>query len=111
MCIRDSSQTEVPPDRTFQLGEVTISGTSTQDSSQSLSYQRIEQFNRPDLARALNLLPGVSLANVGPRNESVVYVRGFDLRQVPVFIDGVPVYVPDNGYVDMGRCTTFDRPK
>lgn len=102
------SQTEVPPDRTFQLGEVTISGTSTQDSSQSLSYQRIEQFNRPDLARALNLLPGVSLANVGPRNESVVYVRGFDLRQVPVFIDGVPVYVPYDGYVDMGRFTTFD---
>ena len=105
------SQTEVPPnnpDRTFQLGEVTISGTSTQDSSQSLSYRRIEQFNRPDLAQALNLLPGVSLANVGPRNESVVYVRGFDLRQVPVFIDGVPVYVPYDGYVDMGRFTTFD---
>ncbi len=50
----------------------------------------------------------MSIANVGPRNESVVYVRGFDLRQVPVFIDGVPVYVPYDGYVDMGRFTTFD---
>lgn len=102
------AQTEVPSDRTFQLGEVTISGTSTQDSSQSLIYRRIEQFNRTDLSQALNLLSGVSLAHVGPRNESVVYVRGFDLRQVPVFIDGVPVYVPYDGYVDMGRFTTFD---
>lgn len=102
------AQTEVPSARTFQLGEVTVSGTTSQDSSQSLTYRRIEQLNRPDLAQALNLLPGVSLANVGPRNESVVYVRGFDLRQVPVFIDGVPVYVPYDGYVDMGRFTTFD---
>lgn len=105
------AQNQVPPtslDRTFQLGEVTISGTATQDSSQSLTYRRIEQFNRTDIAQALNLLPGVSVANVGPRNESVVYVRGFDLRQVPVFIDGVPVYVPYDGYVDMGRFTTFD---
>lgn len=100
----DSTQTS----RTFQLGEVRISGISGKDSSNVLSYQQIEKFNRTDLSNALNVLPGVSIANVGPRNESVVYVRGFDLRQVPVFIDGVPVYVPYDGYVDMGRFTTFD---
>ncbi|WP_159478345.1 TonB-dependent siderophore receptor [Dyadobacter sp. 3J3] len=94
--------------RTFQLGEVIISGISGKDTTNVLSYQRIEKFNRTDLSNALNILPGVSIANVGPRNESVVYVRGFDLRQVPVFIDGVPVYVPYDGYVDMGRFTTFD---
>lgn len=93
---------------TFQLGEVRISGISGKDSANVLSYRRIEKFNRTDLSNALNILPGVSIANVGPRNESVVYVRGFDLRQVPVFIDGVPVYVPYDGYVDMGRFTTFD---
>lgn len=95
--------------RTFQLGEVTISGTGKSfDSSSVLPFQKIEKFNRNDVASALNLLPSVTQANVGPRNESVVYVRGFDLRQVPVFIDGVPVYVPYDGYVDMGRFTTFD---
>ena len=93
---------------TFELGEVTVSGLGRKDSTQSLSIQRIEKFNRTDLASALNLLPGVTSANVGPRNEAVVYVRGFDLRQVPVFVDGVPVYVPYDGYVDMGRFTTFD---
>ncbi|WP_353721228.1 Plug domain-containing protein [Dyadobacter sp. 676] len=103
---------EVPEtlsDRTFELGEVRVSGIHTHDSVASrLSHRTIEKFNRNNLSNALNILPGVSIANVGPRNESVVYLRGFDLRQVPVYIDGVPVYVPYDGYVDMGRFTTFD---
>lgn len=94
--------------RVFLLGEVVISGSSDRDSVNSLSTVRIEKFNRLDVSSALNTLPGISIANVGPRNESVVYVRGFDLRQIPVFIDGIPVYVPYDGYVDMGRFTTFD---
>nr|WP_295928893.1 TonB-dependent receptor [uncultured Dyadobacter sp.] len=104
-----AQETPSMTDRTFELGEVRVSGINARDSiSSRLSYQTIEKFNRTDLSNALNILPGVSIANVGPRNESVVYVRGFDLRQVPVYIDGVPVYVPYDGYVDMGRFTTFD---
>lgn len=91
----------------FQLGEVTVYGASI-DTTNTISIKKIEKFNRTDISNALNVLPGITIANVGPRNESVVYVRGFDLRQVPVFIDGVPVYVPYDGYVDMGRFTTFD---
>lgn len=94
--------------RVFQLGEVVVSGSRSFDSTNTLSTVKIEKFNRVDVSSALNTLPGISIANVGPRNESVVYVRGFDLRQVPVFIDGIPVYVPYDGYVDMGRFTTFD---
>ncbi|KAA0990874.1 TonB-dependent receptor plug domain-containing protein [Dyadobacter aurulentus] len=94
--------------RTFDLGEVTIPGKMVTDSSQRISSREIERFNRTDIAGALNTLPGISIGNIGPRNESVVYVRGFDLRQTPVFIDGVPVYVPYDGYIDMGRFTTFD---
>lgn len=94
--------------RVFDLGEVAVTGSRDPDSTNSLSSVKIEKFNRVDVAGALNTLPGISIANVGPRNESVVYVRGFDLRQVPVFIDGIPVYVPYDGYIDMGRFTTFD---
>lgn len=68
----------------------------------------LEAFNRLDVSRALSLLPGVTLSGVGNRNESMVQVRGFDLRQVPVFLDGIPVYVPFDGYADLGRFTTFD---
>lgn len=61
-----------------------------------------------EVSKALNLLPGVTLTASGPRNESMVSVRGFDLRQVPVYMDGIPVYVPYDGYVDLARFTTFD---
>ncbi len=91
----------------FQLGEVSVFGSPI-DSIATVSIKKIEQFNRVDLSNSLNLLSGITLASVGPRNESVVYVRGFDLRQVPVFMDGVPVYVPYDGYVDLGRFTPFD---
>ena len=68
----------------------------------------LENHHRLDASHALDLLSGLSLSNVGGRNESMVYVRGFDLRQVPVFIDGIPEYVPYDGYVDLARFTTFD---
>lgn len=94
--------------RVFSLGEVTVLGRRGVDSTNTAFSRQIEAFNRLDVGRALNVLPGVTLSSVGARNETMVYVRGFDLRQVPVFIDGIPVYVPYDGYVDLGRFTTFD---
>ena len=44
----------------------------------------------------------------GARNEYNLLVRGFNARRVPVFMDGIPVYVPYDGEMDLGRFTTFD---
>ncbi|WP_209329723.1 TonB-dependent receptor plug domain-containing protein [Lunatimonas salinarum] len=105
---QDSSYTQVKKGNLiFSLGEVTVLAAKS-DSSLHITAATMAKFNRTEVSHALNLLSGVTLANIGPRNESVVFVRGFDLRQVPVFLDGVPVYVPYDGYVDMGRFTTFD---
>ena len=94
--------------RVFQLGEVTVLGRRGPDSASRVGAADLEAFNRLDVSRALALLPGVTLSAVGNRNESMVQVRGFDLRQVPVYLDGIPVYVPFDGYADLGRFTTFD---
>ena len=72
----------------FELGEVvitadTISGAQAMNSRVTASD--IRKFERTDLSEALRLSPGVFGNNNGPRNESGVYVRGFDLRQTPVF--------------------------
>lgn len=93
--------------QTFNLGEVTIYG-SPLNHTNTVNASEISKFNRNEVSTALNTLAGVTMGNVGPRNESVVHIRGFDLRQVPVFLDGIPIYVPYDGYVDMGRFTTFD---
>lgn len=90
----------------FTLGEVVVHAKKT-GSLSSIQSARIEAFQKLNAATALNLLPGITQSNVGPRNESMVFVRGYDLRQTPVYIDGIPVYVPYDGYVDLARFTTF----
>jgi iron complex outermembrane receptor protein len=94
------------PTPIFTLGKVVV--TSSKPITATVSAQRLQNFARNDVSHALDLLPGVNVSAVGPRNESMVYVRGFDLRQTPLLLDGIPIYVPYDGYVDLARFTTFD---
>lgn len=73
----------------------------------SVPREQLDLLNRETLGEALATAPGVNLSH-NIRNESMVYVRGFDPRQLPVSLDGTPQYVPDDGFVDFGRFTTFD---
>ncbi|MBV5281798.1 MAG: TonB-dependent receptor [Paludibacter sp.] len=97
--------------KVYTLGEVAVSGLRQSSKFQQIGAAQMQQFNREDLASALKLLPGVNITNVGGRNEAMVYLRGFDLRQVPIFADGVPIYVPFDGYIDLTRFTTYDLSK
>jgi iron complex outermembrane receptor protein len=97
----------VNSDSLLDLQEIVIY-SKAKDSTNAIGAKRMEVFNRTDVSHVLNVLPGLTLTNVGARNESTVFVRGFDSRQVPIFIDGVPVYVSYDGYVDLARFTTFD---
>jgi iron complex outermembrane recepter protein len=55
-------------------------------------------------------MTGVSVDEpTGSRNEAYGRVRGFFTRgQVPFYLDGIPQYVPYDGYVDMNRFLTSD---
>ncbi|MDN5287491.1 MAG: TonB-dependent receptor [Mucilaginibacter sp.] len=92
----------------FQLGQVNIIGTKDSLRSDKLSSGTVNRYNRLTVSNALNLLPGITLTAVGPRNESAVSVRGFDVRSVPIYLDGIPLYVPYDGYVDLARFNTFN---
>ncbi len=105
---------EQAPATPFTLGEITVVGhpIPTEDASRTplstvIGRQEMQRFNRDTVGDALNLLAGVTLAT-NSRNEKTIAVRGFDSRQVPLFIDGIPVYVPYDGYVDFDRFTTAD---
>jgi iron complex outermembrane receptor protein len=89
--------------KTFELGEVVVVGSTVANSQSEIKSQDLEKFQKSSISTSLNLLPGVSVSEVGGRNEAMVYIRGYDLRQVPVFIDGMPVYVPYDGYIDLAR--------
>jgi len=95
----------------FALGEITVTATPLREGaygSQSIESDDLRVADRYTVGEALDLQPGVNLSKQGQRNEQMIWVRGFSLRQVPIFVDGIPVYVPYDGYVDLGRFTTFD---
>jgi len=100
--IADTTQ---PGTRVFQLGEIVITGKA---DKVSITASEMQKLNRHDVATSLNILPSLVMANVGARNEGTIYLRGFDVRSVPVYADGIPVYVPYDGYMDLSRFTTAD---
>lgn len=99
-------------DSIFELGTIQVrdSRNSGQDNpaEQRLGQAEMQLRNTDTVGAAVARLPGVSLTRSSSRNETMLYVRGFDTRQVPVFVDGIPLYVPYDGYVDFDRFTTFD---
>ncbi len=102
------SQTPAAPAaETFSLGTVEVFGhrdaADTAATTDTVTAEQIATLHRDDLSTALDLVPGVALENTGQRRERTISVRGFTSRQVPLFIDGIPVYVPYDGNVDLSR--------
>lgn len=97
----------------FELGEVVITATRPQQPlfgdqiAATIRQADLQRFERNTVTEALDLLTGVSLST-NARNEGTVSIRGFDARQAPIFVDGIPVYVPYDGYVDLDRFVTGD---
>jgi iron complex outermembrane receptor protein len=94
-------------DANRELGAVEIIGTREPVplpfTTERVDAARLTATHRDDLAQALDLIPGVSVQNLGQRRERLITLRGFSSRQVPLFIDGIPVYVPYDGNVDLAR--------
>ncbi|MBL8506688.1 MAG: TonB-dependent receptor plug domain-containing protein, partial [Methylobacillus glycogenes] len=106
-----SAQAEVAP---YTLGEINVTaprGEAISLADDAISQEDMRLFNHETVGTALNTLPGISMTQGGQRNEQLVQLRGFDLRQVPVFVDGIPVYVTYDGYLDLARFNTFDLSK
>ena len=96
----------------FKLGEISVSVVDqhTQVGSRNVVTQEdIQMFDDSDtLDAAVSLLPGVTLTKVGRKNESSVSIRGFEMRQIVVMIDGVPTTLPYDAYPDLARILTGD---
>jgi len=102
------------PGTPFNLGVVAIE-VSAQTAApvpvaNAIDQTGIRNNQALNVAKAADLLPGVSIQHIaGNRNEAGLMVRGFSTRgQVPFYLDGIPVYVPYDGYVDFNRFQTSD---
>jgi iron complex outermembrane recepter protein len=66
-------------------------------------------FNKSSVDQAVSILPGVTMNNTGgARNERDVLVRGFDRLRVPLYMDGVRIYLPYDNRLDFNRFLTPD---
>ncbi len=95
----------------FTLGKVEVTGKNENirnPAVEVVSQEDMLQFDTKTVSEAANLVPGVTLSKMGARNESTVFIRGFDLKHAPLFMDGIPIYVPYDGNVDLGRFFTSD---
>jgi iron complex outermembrane receptor protein len=77
--------------QTFQLGTVDVRDNrdAVSGDEQRLGASEMRLRNADTVADAVRQLPGATLSR-NSRNEEMIYLRGFDPRQVPVFVDGVP---------------------
>ena len=93
----------------FTLGQIeVIADKSTDLSTTRINQADLQKNNQIRVSDVAKTTPGVFLERSGARSEHNLLVRGFDARRVPIFIDGIPVYVPYDGNMDIGRFTTFD---
>lgn len=96
----------------FELGTITVYGrreTSAEKMESSISREQIDLLEKTDVGTALSRLPGIIYKPPsGGRHEALVYVRGYGSTDVPIYIDGIPAYVPYDGNIDLGRFRTGD---
>ncbi|QCD53385.1 TonB-dependent receptor plug domain-containing protein [Campylobacter sp. RM16192] len=98
----------------FELGQVEFVSKLAGGSQKSdanvvvVDSEQMQKNQVKRLSEVAYMTPGVYVNKKGPRAEQNFYVRCFDARRVPLFIDGIPVYIPYDGTADFGRFTTFD---
>jgi iron complex outermembrane recepter protein len=96
---------------TFELGKIDITDSNTSDEkfNSSVVYSEdMQNSEKKTILEALDTVSGISIYNSGARNEQMINVRGFDVKHAPLYIDGIPIAVAYDGYVDFSRFTTFD---
>lgn len=95
--------------RIFYLGEIVVEGkaeTITKVATvDSVDKEKIELTTSLNVSDALNTAPGVTIS-VGTKNEKNINIRGFSQRYISVFYDGIPISIPNDGYVDTGKLPT-----
>lgn len=104
-----------PASNVFDLGQIeTVTVTATQQapvamSTSVLSSDILYTFHDVSLNQSLDMMPGVADSNSGgPRNEQLLFVRGFDRLQTPISVDGIRIYLPADNRLDFGRFLTAD---
>ena len=95
--------------QTYELGQIDVLGAKDSKFKSNVVYSEdmvLEEKNT--VQEALNTVSGLNAYGYGTRGEKAISIRGFSARHSPVFIDGIPVNVPSEGYIDFSNFNTFE---
>ncbi|HEX9912087.1 MAG TPA: TonB-dependent receptor [candidate division Zixibacteria bacterium] len=92
--------------RVYNLGEVVVTAqkgaTVASSALREFNFERIRKQGVLNVAQAVELTLG-SYVSIGSKNDMQIQLRGIDQRQLSVMLDGVPIYAPYDGLVDLGQ--------
>jgi iron complex outermembrane receptor protein len=98
--------------RPFELGIMEVSVTAElsplSPRTDSIDHHEIRTLYAPTVTESIQYIPGVTIDHKTARGQSGIMIRGFDSRQIGLYLDGVPIYVPYDGFVDISRFLTSD---
>jgi iron complex outermembrane receptor protein len=96
----------------FELGTTVISVTAEVSPlapvTDGMTNDETRSLRATNAVEAMQYLPGLDVDFKSGRNQSGIMIRGFDIRQVGIYLDNVPLYVPYDGYADLGHFLTSD---
>lgn len=89
----------------YELGEVVVSGDrETFENPTTISEvtgAEIENQNAENLGEAIRIVSGVYFRQGRAKQESYATIRGFEQDKVLILLDGVPIYQPYEGLVNL----------
>ena len=93
----------------FELGRITVGTEKTQKiESNQVNAEEMQAHGDIHVGQAISRVPGVVIREGGRRAESQAAIRGFDSRQITLNLDGIPIYLPYDGNIDLSRYLTSD---
>ncbi len=90
----------------YRLSEIVVLGEKLPETDVISTYEidktEIDLLLARNVQEVLNYVPGLYFSR-STKNEYSFRLRGFEQRQVNVFLDGVPVSVPYDGLIDVSQ--------
>lgn len=93
-----------PPPPTPPL-EIVVESPRRPDAGTAVTIvdaERIDRMGTSSVATTLERFPSLSAGGTA-RGERLLNLRGFDQRQIAVFVDGIPAAVPYDGRMDLDK--------
>lgn len=96
--------TELNNSNVFELGQITVTADKDLDvishRVSEIFFDEFKNLQPQNVSEILNIVEGVNI-NYGGKNQSFIHIRGYDQQGIKVLLDGVPMYEPYFGLVDL----------